>query len=137
MNEVAVTQQLPTALTQRQIQAQLNAKLANAYAAGDPRYQMKQLDRPGFSRGGAQMNQAGINAAQDIAAGVADAYSQNMQNQTYNADLLLRSKQSQESNAQALGALQQQQAYANQMAQLQRQQMAMNFASSLLGGLLK
>ena len=115
------------------MQAQMNNQLAQAYASGDPRFNMKQYDRPGFSRGGGQMNQAGIDAAKNLADGVSQAYSGNLQNQNFNALAALQANQAQEQNAQALGALQQQNAYANQMAALQRQGQIMG----LLGGLLR
>jgi hypothetical protein len=71
-----------------------------------------------------------------MASGIANAYSQDLQNNTSSANTALQGQQAQEGFGQALGGLQQQNNYANQMAQLQRQNMATNFASSLLGGLL-
>jgi hypothetical protein len=137
MNQVQTQTPRPTALSAQQMQAAMNNNYANALASGDPRYTAKQYDRPGMSRGAGQWNQAGIDAAKNISEGVANAYSQDLQNSQYNANVRLQGQQAQESQAQALGALNQQNSYANQMAQLQRQQTAMNFASSLLGGLLK
>lgn len=110
---------------------------ANAVAQGDPRYAMKQYDRGGLSRGGAQRQQAGIDSAQRMASGVADAYQQDTQAASFNAQNQLANNQAQEQYALQLGALQQQNAYAQAMAQLQRQQQSMNFVSSLLGGLLR
>jgi len=137
MNNVQIQTPLPTAYSQQQLRAAMNNNYANALASGDPRFTAKQYDRPGMSRGAGQWNQAGIDAAKNMSQGIADAYSQDLQNRQYNANTALQGQSAQESQAQALGGLQQQQAYANQMAQLQRQQMAMNFATSLLGGLLK
>jgi hypothetical protein len=137
MNNVNLNQSLPASLTAKQMQAQMNNRYAQALALGDPRQAVKQYDRPGMSRGGMHWNQAGIDAARSMADGVADAYSNDLNNRTYNSDLLLRGQNQQETAAQNYGALQQQNNYANQMAQLQRQQMGMNFASSLLGGLLR
>jgi len=102
--------------------ASFNNDMAFAVASGDPRYQMKKYDRAGFSRGGAQRNQAGIGAAQDMASGVAGAYQNAMQDANTDAMNALQWNAGQEQYAQALGGLQQQNAYANQMAQLQRQQ---------------
>jgi hypothetical protein len=133
MNQVALKTVPPTGIPQQQIQAQFNNQMAQAMAAGDPRFAAKQYDRPGFSRGAGQWNQAGIDAAKGLADGIAQAYSGNLQNQQYNALSGLQAKQAQESQAQALGALQQQNAYANQMAALQSQ----NQMLSLLGGLLR
>lgn len=137
MNSVTTTSRPPAALPASQTQAQFNNQYAQALAMGDPRQAVKQYDRAGVSRGAGQWNMAGIDAARSLAQGIADAYNTDLGNQTYNADLSLRGQLAQEQNAQALGGLNQQNAYANQMAALQRQQMAMNFASSLLGGLLK
>ena len=85
-----------------------------------------------MSRGAGTWNQAGIDAAANLADGIAKAYSANLENQQYNALSGLRSQQGLESNAQALGALQQQNAYANQMAALQKQ----GALFGLLGNLL-
>jgi hypothetical protein len=76
---------------------------------------------------------AGSDSAKALADGLANAYGQNLQNSSYNANAQLAGQQAQETQAQALGALQQQNAYANEMAGLQRQQMVMG----LLGGLFK
>jgi hypothetical protein len=137
MNNVQLNTTLPTAFSSQQTKAALNNSYANALAMGDPRMSVKPYDKGGMSRGGAQWNQAGIDSAQKMSQGIAEAYSRDVQNNQYNANTALAGQQAQESQAQALGALQQQQGYANQMAQLQRQNMAMNFATSLLGGLLK
>lgn len=137
MNNVNLNPSLPASLSAQQMRAQMNNRYAQALALGDPRQAVKQYDRPGMSRSGMHWNQAGIDAARSMAAGVADAYSNDLNNRTYNSDLLLRGQNQQETAAQNYGALQQQNNYANQMAQLQRQQTAMNFASSLLGGLLR
>lgn len=103
---------------------------------GDPRMAVKQYDRGGISRGGAQWNQAGIDAAQRLTDGIADAYSNQIRNQSYDAGLRLQGQEGQEQFAQALGSLQQQRDYANQMAGLQRQQAMLGFAGNLLRGLM-
>lgn len=77
------------------------------------------------------MNQAGIDAAQGMSQGISDAYSQDLQNRTYNSQVALQGQQGQEQFGQALAGLQQQNSYANQMAALQRQ----NTMLGLLGGL--
>lgn len=117
MNRVNIPQKSPALPTARVSENDL----AMAYAMGDPRMNAKELDRAGLSRGGAQMNQAGINAAQKMASGIADAYSNQLKNQTLNANAQLAMDQGREQYGQALGGLQQQAAYANQMANLQRQ----------------
>lgn len=122
MNQVSIdSSRLPRGFTPQQQVGNFNTQMALALAAGDPRYQMKRLDRAGLSRGGAQANQAGIKGAQDLADGIAAAYQGQIDDAQYNALADLNSQVSQEQFGQALGGLQQQQAYANQMALLQRQ----------------
>lgn len=137
MNRVEINSTLPTGLTQEQLQKDLNSRYSRALAMGDPRFNMKQLDRGGLSRGAAQRNQAGIDAAQNVANGVAEAYGNDLQNRMYNSNILLQGQSALENQAQALGGLQQQNNYANQMAALQRQRMGFDLFSSLLGGLFR
>ena len=136
MNSVQLNQTPPSGIPQQSINAALNNRLAVAMSMGDPRMAVKKYDRAGLSRGGAQRNQAGIDAAQQLSDGVADAYSSQIQDQSYNAGLQLQGQQAQEQTAQALGGLQQQRAYSNQMAALQRQQTMLGFAGGLLRGLM-
>jgi hypothetical protein len=117
MNQVQINQPSRQGIPSQLVQDQFNADYANALAASDPRYQMKELDRGGMSRGAGQMNQAGIRGSQQLADGIAAAYSRQLSNQAYNAD----PSNSREMFGQALGGLQQQNNYANQMAALQRQ----------------
>ena len=133
MNQVTINTQLPRGLPASQIRGQFNNQMAQALASGDPRFAVKQYDRAGLSRGAGQWNQAGIDAAKSLADGIAQAYSGNLQNQQYNANSALQSQVAQESQRQALGALQQQNNYANHMAALQAQGQMLG----LLGGLLK
>lgn len=115
---------MPAALTR----AAFNQSLAQAHASADPRFNMKPLDRAGFSRGGAQNAMAGIGAAQNLADGIAKAYSGQLQDAQTNAAVGLGNQYASENTGLALGGLAQQQAYANAMAALQRQ--------GALGGLL-
>lgn len=112
--------------------SQFNNQYAAALAMGDPRMAAKQYDRAGLSRGRAQWNQAGIDAAQKMADGVAEAYGTQLANNVYNSNAQLQSQQANEAYGQALGGLNQQSAYANQMAALQRQGTVMNLLSGLL-----
>jgi len=122
MNQVTLHQQSPLTNRQQQPSAAFNNDMAFAVAAGDPRYQMKRLDRPGLSRGGAQSAQAGIAGAQDMVNGISGAYQNEMARAHTGAMQDLEWRGVQEQYAQGLGGLQQQNAYANQMAGLQRQQ---------------
>jgi hypothetical protein len=133
MNQVAIDQsRLPRGFTPNQQSSAFNNNMAQAMAAGDPRHQMKRYDRAGFSRGAAQANQAGINAAQEMTDGIAQAYRQQIDDSQYNAMAGLESQVSQEDFARQLGALQQQNAYAQQMANLQRQQAVFGALRGLL-----
>ena len=131
MNQVQLTRPITQGINQQNRNAQFNNAYAQALAAGDPRYTVKEYDRGGISRGGAQMNQAGIDAAANLADGIAKAYSQDAGNAEFNANTTLKSQQQREAMAQNLGAFNSQQAYADQMNRLQNQQA---FAG-MLGGL--
>jgi hypothetical protein len=133
MNRVQLTQTPPTGFPDAMKSGKFNTTMAQALASGDPRYQMKRYDRAGFSRGGAQANQAGIQGAQDMSQGIASAYRQSIDDEAYNANLALQGQVGQEQFGQALGGLQQQQAYAQQMAMLQRQQAMMGLLKGLMG----
>jgi hypothetical protein len=131
LNNVRTYSPVPPGITQNNSNAQFNNAYANALAAGDPRYTVKDYDRGGISRGGAQQNQAGIDAAANLADGIAQAYAQNQQNAQYNANTMLQGQQLQEQNAQALAGFNSQQAYADQMHKLQNQ----NALAGMLGGM--
>ena len=131
MNQVQLTRPMTQGISPQNRNAQFNNAYAQALAAGDPLYTVKEYDRGGISRGGAQANQAGIDAAANLADGIAKAYSQDAANADFNANTTLQSQQQRESMAQNLGAFNSQQAYAEQMNRLQNQQA---FAG-MLGGL--
>lgn len=95
--------------------------MARAYASADPRFNMKQRDRAGVSRGRGAAAQAGISAAQNFAQGIADVYDNQLKQQSANAEALLQLQRGQEEYGQALGGLQSQATYADQVAALQRQ----------------
>ena len=136
MNKVFGTQSPPRGIAPRTQTASLNNQLAMAMASGDPRMAAKKYDRGGLSRGAAHMNQAGIDAAQNMTQGISDAYAQDLQNRVYNSQVALQGQQGQEQFGQALSALQQQNAYANQMAALQRQGTMFGLLGGLFDGLM-
>jgi hypothetical protein len=123
-------------LPPQKIRSAFNNQYADAIAQGDPRLQMKTMDRGGQSRGAGQQSHAGIMGAQKMAAGIADAYSQRQSAQDYNNAFTVQDAQADASQQQSIGALLQQQQYNTQMSALQRQNSALNFATSILGGLL-
>lgn len=116
MNTITTNTPYPTGYSPQQMQASFNNAQAQALALGDPRGSLKRnnLIRPGMSVGRAQMNQAGIQGAQEMADGIAAAYGQNLQQNAYNANTQLQGQQANEQFAQALSGLQQQQNYAQQ-----------------------
>ena len=95
--------------------------VANAYAAADPRFNVKlmQLDRPGLSRGRGTYAQAGVNAGQSFVKGIADAYGQEAEDATTAEGQRLNAMAGQERYANALGGLATQAAYAQQLNQMQ------------------
>lgn len=136
MNNVTLHRSPAPGIPQAAIDEQFNKQMARALAAGDPRHSVKQYDRGGLSRGAAQWNQAGIDSAQKLSEGVADAYSNRIDAQAYNANAQLQGQVGQERYAQALGGLQQQNAYAEQLAALQQQQAVLGMYGGLLRGLM-
>ncbi len=135
-NNVNTTALLPAALAERNMQANFNNLHARAMAEGDPRQAVKQYDRAGLSRGAGLWNQAGIDAANKMAPGVASAYTDRLAQDTANESMQMQGQAQREQQAQALGALQENNAYAQQLAALQRQQSSNNLVTSILGGLL-
>jgi len=123
MNKVTLNQQ-PLAFSPSRLSPYTYSQ---AVASADPRYQMKGLDRAGFSRGAGQQQQAGIQGAQSFTKGIADAYSRQLANQTMKAQARMQDEQGREKTAQQLGGMQEQDAYAGQLAGLNRQATLMNF----------
>ena len=83
-----------------------NTQVAKAQAAGDTRFQTKQLDRAGMSRGGGQRQEAESRGGAALADGVSQAY---MQRDTDRADI----------HGKALGAATSQEQLAQQLDDLQ------------------
>ena len=123
-------------IPQQKINSNFNNSYANAISLGDPRLQVKQMDRGGMSRGAGQISNAGMQGAQKMADGIAQAYSAKQTAQDYSNAYALQDQQADDTQRQALQGLLQQQQYNNQMAAQQRQNSALNFATSILGGLL-
>lgn len=117
-------------------QGMFNTAMANAQASADPRFNMKAMDRNGVSRGKGTMATAGIQAAQNLADGIAQAYRIPAQDESTNANNTLQYQTNQENFGQGISSIAQQNDYANAMAALQRQQNVLNFQGNALGGLL-
>ena len=92
-------------INQQNIRSAYNNNFANAITAGDPRLQVKQMDRGGMSRGAAQYSAAGMQGAAKMAEGIANAYSQKQQAQDYNTAAAQQTYQQDATQQQALGAL--------------------------------
>lgn len=82
-----------------------NQNMAQAQAAGDQRFNLKQYDRAGMSRGGAQQYQAGVMGANAMANGIAQAYGQLTQDDANIANMAQGSEVEQEKMATALASL--------------------------------
>jgi hypothetical protein len=122
--------------TPQQTRGAFNQAMATAHAEGDPRYNMKPLDKAGASRGGGQQFMAGIASAQNLAKGVAAAYGVPTADAMQNASIELGNQAAREGVGLGAGGIAQQNQYANALASLQRQQAAQSFQQNLLGGLL-
>lgn len=114
----------------------MSNQYAHALALGDPRGHMKQLDRPGVSRGAGTRHQAGVNASADMVAGLQKAYSQDLQSRSQQATDQLEAQGADADYAQQQSGFAANDYYADVMNRLGQQQMMMNFASGLLGDLL-
>ena len=117
-------------------QAAFDNAMAKAQASADPRFNMKQMDRSGISRGQGTRAQAGIQAAQSLADGVSQAYQIPAQDAVTDAGNNLQYQQSTENFGLGAGSIGMQNDYANALAALQRQQNSMNFQGNVLSGLM-
>ncbi len=113
-----------------------NNAMAQAQADSDHRFQMKEWDRNGVSRGRGTQAMAGIKAANALSDGVAKAYQIPQQDALADAGNALQYQQIQEGFGLGTSAVSQQADYANALAALQRQQNALNFSGNVLGGLI-
>lgn len=115
--------------------AAFNNALAQAQASADPRFNQKEFDRPGVSRGQGTQSNAGIKAAQSLADGVAAAYQIPMQSAVSEAGDSLAYQQLREQLGLGVSGLGMQSDYANALAALERQQQARQSPGGVLGGL--
>ena len=117
-------------------QGAFNTALAKAQASADPRFNMKAMDRNGVSRGQGTLATAGIQAAQSLADGVAEAYKIPARDAAADANNALQYQANQEAFGQGVSNIAMQNDYANALAALQRTQNALSFQGNALGGLL-
>ncbi len=114
----------------------MSNQYAQALSLGDPRGHLKQMDRPGVSRGAGTQHQAGIGASADMVEGLQKAYQNDLQQRSGQAQSQLDAQYADASNAQQMSGFAANNHYSDVMNRLGQQQMMMNFASGLLGDLL-
>jgi hypothetical protein len=129
MNTYVAKPQPVRPFTPQQTRGAMNTQVAEAQASADQRYNMKPMDRAGFSRGGAQQYMAGISAAQNLADGIAKAYGTQASDAAANAT----TTRDAEALGQDMTGLAMQARYADLLSRLQRQSLAQE---SALGGLM-
>jgi hypothetical protein len=117
-------------------QGYFNTALAQAQASADPRFNQKATDRSGVSRGAGTLAVAGIQGAQNLAEGIAQAYQIPAQDAATNANNTLQYQTNQENFGQGISGIAMQNDYANALAALQRSQNVTGFQGNALGGLL-
>ena len=81
-----------------------NRDMAQAKSAGDQRFNMKEYDRAGMSRGGAAAREAATRGASAMAEGIAKAYDPSTSVELHN--MAMQSEVEQERMAQALARMQ-------------------------------
>jgi len=110
----------------------VNNTLAAGIQAGDQRYQVKQMDRAGVSRGKGQQSAASVQSAKEMTAAANQAAETRAQDQKTNAQMRADYEKARESEALAIAGSQFGIRYGQMQAQLAMQQSAMNLMQSLM-----
>ncbi len=110
----------------------VNNTLAAGMQAGDKRYQVKQMDRAGVSRGKGQQAAASVQSAKEMAAAANQAAETRAQDQKTNSQMRADYEKARESEALAIAGAQFGINYGQMQAQLAMQQSAMNLMQSLM-----
>jgi hypothetical protein len=133
MNQVNLFQTPQPALgfAPRQTNAEANYHQAMAHANADPRFNAKQYDRPGSSRGKGQYAFAASRGAADYAENMARGEAARMGDAYSNANLSLGEQARRQDFGMALAGLQEQQSQNAAMQQLGRQSRAMDFTGNV------
>jgi hypothetical protein len=133
MNNVNLYQTPNPALgfTQRQTDAESNYHQAMAHASADPRFNARQYDRPGVSRGKGQYAYGAAQGAQNYAQNMSAAEQARIGDAYTNAGMQLGEQGRQQDFGMALAGLREQQAQQDAMFQLGRQGRAMDFAGNV------
>jgi hypothetical protein len=106
--------------------------MANAQASADPRFTLKQYDRPGLSRGAGSRAQAGIDASKNLVDGISQAYGNYQQARSNAANTALQFAGGQEQFGQALNGLAQQNAYQQAMNRMSNMQAGIGILGTLM-----
>jgi hypothetical protein len=117
-------------------QGTFNTAVAKAQASADPRFNMKAMDRNGVSRSAGTAATAGIQAAENLAAGIAAAYGQRDADAVADANNTLQFQANQENFGLGVAGIAAQNDYANALAALQRTQNTLQYQGNALGGLV-
>lgn len=136
MNEVNIPTSYKPGLSSGARQKMFENNYAKALALGDPRMELKKLDRPGISRGAGQQRVAQANASGAMMDAVAQAYNEDRQMQTESALNTLQGQAGDAAFGQQMGGFGANDYYSNAMNQISARQAGLNLATSLLGGLL-
>ena len=137
-NQVTLKQQPRPALgfTPRQTNAEANYQKAIAAASADPRYNAKQFDRAGVSRGAGQYSYAAAKGAQQYADQMSAAEMARMQDAYSNAGLALGEQARNQDFGMTLAGLQEQQGQNAYMQRLSQQQRMMDFTGNVFNQIL-
>lgn len=93
----------PNYISDQATESSVNNVLARGYQAADRRYQTKQLDKPGFSRGKAAQYIAGQQSVQEMGKAAAEAAGVRSQDQLQNAQMKADYERAREQQAQSMG----------------------------------
>jgi hypothetical protein len=136
MNEVNIPKSFTPGLSSGARQKMFENNYAEALALGDPRMELKKLDRPGISRGAGQQRVAQANATGQMVDALAKTYNEDRQMQTEAAINTLQGQEQDAAFGQQMGGFGANDYYSNAMNQISARQAGLNLATSLLGGLL-
>jgi hypothetical protein len=110
----------------------VNNTLAGGVQAADQRFQVKQMDRAGVSRGKGQQAAAEVQSSKEMAAAANQAAETRAGDQKTNAQMRADYEKAREAEALAIAGSQFNINYGGMQAQLAMQQSAMNLMKSLM-----
>lgn len=113
-------------------EASANNSLARGQQASDERYQVKQLDRAGVSRGRGQQTAAQIQSAKEMASAANEAAETRAADQNTNAKMRADYEKARESEALSIAGAQFGMNFAGMQARLAQQRAALDLMFSLM-----